>query len=80
MKQRVTVSLAKDLLEALDRAPGKSRSEKIERLLKQALTVRAQRRWVSELEAFYAAGGGGADRAEDMDWQALAAQAFEGDD
>jgi hypothetical protein len=80
MKRRVTVSLAEDLLEALDRAPGKGRSEKIERLLKQALTAGAQRRWVSELEAFYDIGGGGADRAEDTDWQALAAQAFERDD
>ena len=80
MKQRVTISLAQELLEALDRAPGNSRSEKIARLLKEALAVRAHRRWVSEIRAFYGAGAGAEDRAEDVDWQALAAQAFERDD
>ena len=36
--------------------------------------------WVSELKAFYKAGPDAADRQEDLDWQALAAQAFERDD
>ncbi len=80
MKQRVTISLAEELLKALDRAPGKSRSEKIARLLSEALAERAHRRWVSEIRAFYRAGASTEDRAEDVDWQALAAQAFERDD
>lgn len=80
MKQRVTISLAEELLKALDRAPGSSRSEKIARLLNEALAVRAHRRWVSEIGAFYEAGASTEDRAEDVDWQALAAQAFERDD
>lgn len=79
MKRRVTISLAAELLEALDRAPGKSRSEKIARLLNEALAERAHRRWVSEIRAFYG-GASTEDCAEDVDWQALAAQAFERDD
>ena len=79
MKRRVTISLAEELLEALDRAPGNSRSEKIARLLNEALAERAHRRWVSEIRAFYGEAGT-EDCAEDVHWQALAAQAFERDD
>jgi len=60
MKERVTVSLASQLLAAVDRAPGESRSEKIERLLKEALAGRTYQRWVRELEAFYGPGGAAA--------------------
>jgi len=80
MKNRVTVTLDRALVKALDAAPGASRSEKIERLLAEALSARAQRRWVSELQAFYSAGPDAADRKEDRDWQALAALAFQRDD
>ncbi len=80
MKHRVTLSLAGELLEALDRAPGESRSEKVERLLQEALAQRAHARWVGELRAFYHAGRPGDERGEDLDWQALAGQAFERDD
>jgi post-segregation antitoxin (ccd killing protein) len=75
MKQRVTVTLAEELIEALDRAPGENRSEKLERLLAEALAIRAHRRWVSELEAFYAAAPPD-DRREDLDWHSLADHAF----
>ena len=80
MKDRITMTLERALLTALDAAPGASRSEKIERLLAEALAARAHHRWVSELKAFYKAGPDAADRQEDLDWQALAAQAFERDD
>jgi hypothetical protein len=80
MKDRITVTLERGLLKALEAAPGASRSEKIERLLAEALAGRAHRRWVSELKAFYTTGPDAADRQEDVDWQALAAHAFERDD
>lgn len=80
MKQRVTVSLGSQLLEAIDRAPGASRSEKVQRLLEEALAAREHRRWVSELKAFYEAGPEAADREEDLQWQALAAETFERED
>ena len=47
---------------------------------RSALSARARRRWVRELEAFYSAGPNTADRKEDRDWQALAALAFQRDD
>lgn len=80
MKERVTVSLASRLLAAVDRAPGESRSEKIERLLQEALAGRTYQRWVRQLEAFYGAGVHPEDRAEDLDWQVLGRQAFGRDD
>lgn len=80
MKQRVTVSLASELLQAIDRAPGDNRSEKVARLLNQALAARAYERWVRELEAFYAAGRPAEERDEDRHWQALVDQAFGRDD
>lgn len=80
MKQRVTVSLESHLLEALDHAPGASRSEKVQRLLEEALAARKHRRWVSELKAFYQAGPELPDREEDLEWQALAARTFERED
>ena len=80
MKHRVTISLASELLTAVDRAPGESRSEKIERLLKEALSGTTHRRWVQELKTFYAAGMHPEDRAEDLDWQALADRALTRDD
>lgn len=79
MKDRITITLERALLRALDAAPGASRSEKVQRLLAQALAARAQRHWVSELRAFYRAGPDAADREEDLDWQALASAAFERD-
>ena len=80
MKDRVTLTLERGLLKALDAAPGDSRSDKVQRLLAEALAARAHRRWVSELQAFYQAGPDAADRREDVDWQALASAAFERDD
>lgn len=80
MKQRVTISLAIELLRAVDRAPGESRSEKIERLLKEALSGNTYRRWVQDLKAFYGAGTHPDDRAEDLDWQALADRALSRED
>ncbi len=80
MKQRVTVSIDSTLLQALDRAPGDSRSEKVERLLRAAIAARAYGRWVRELETFYAAGRPREERDEDADWQVLADRAFLGDD
>ena len=77
MKRRITVSVAAELLEALDHSPGANRSEKVERLLRVALAARDQQRWVSELKAFYAADPDNADRQEDLEWQALAAESFE---
>lgn len=76
----MTISLAPELLEALKRAPGRSRSEKVERLLREALARRAHGRWVSELQAFYARGRPADEHREDLDWQTLAAQAFARDD
>ena len=76
MKHRVTVSLTSAVLDDLDRAPGASRSEKVERLLRIALAAHEQQRWVSEIKAFYGAGPDHADRKEDLEWQALAAEAF----
>ncbi len=80
MKQRVTVSLPGELLELLDHAPGGSRSEKLAGLLEEALAAREHRRWVSELNAFYKAGPERSDRKEDVEWQALGAEAFERQD
>jgi hypothetical protein len=80
MKRRVTITLAGELLKAVDRAPGESRSEKIERLLKEALSGTTYRRWVQELKTFYGAGMHPEDRAEDLDWQALADRALTRDD
>ncbi len=80
VKDRVTVTLERALIKALDAAPGGSRSEKVERLLAEALAARSHRRWVSELQAFYKTGPDAADRKEDLNWQALAAKAFERDD
>jgi hypothetical protein len=80
VKHRVTVTLERGLVKALDAAPGASRSQKVERLLAEALAARAHRRWVSELRAFYKAGPDAADRQEDLAWHALAAAAFERDD
>ncbi len=80
MKHRVTVSLARDVIEALDRAPGENRSQKVERLLKEALVRRAHARWVHELQAFYHSGRPPEEQDEDRDWQRLAALAFDRDD
>ncbi|HYL22313.1 MAG TPA: hypothetical protein VEU74_11165 [Gemmatimonadales bacterium] len=80
MKDRITVTLERALLKALEAAPGLSRSEKVPRLLAEALAARAHRRWVGELRAFYRTGPDAADRQEDLDWQALANAAFERDD
>ena len=77
MKHRITVSVAGELLEALDESPGENRSEKVERLLRIALAAREQVRWVSELRAFYGTAPEAEDRQEDLEWQALAAEAFE---
>ena len=70
-EDRITVTLDRALLEALDAAPGDSRSEKVERLLAEALVARSHRRWVSELRAFYKAGPDATDRQEDLDWTLL---------
>jgi Post-segregation antitoxin CcdA len=80
VKHRITVTLEHALVQALDARPGASRSQKVERLLAEALAARAHHRWVSELRAFYRAGPDASDRQEDLDWQALAAAAFERDD
>ncbi len=77
MKRRITVSLAPELLEALDDAPGANRSEKVECLLRVALAARKQQHWVSELKAFYGTGPEHGDREEDLEWQALASESFE---
>ena len=80
MKDRVTITLDADLLEAIDCAPGDNRSEKIEQLLQEALAGRRHGRWVAELRAFYRAGVEPADRAEDVEWQRLAAEVFDRND
>jgi Post-segregation antitoxin CcdA len=80
MKDRITITLDRALLKALDSAPGTSRSQKVERLLAEALAGRDHRRWVSELRAFYKAGPDPSDRTEDLDWQALTTQSFAHDD
>lgn len=77
MKHRITVSVAAELVDALDRAPGANRSEKVERLLRVALAAGEQQRWVSELRAFYSTEPDTEDRREDLEWQALAAESFE---
>lgn len=77
MKRRITVSVEGELIDALDGSPGTNRSEKVERLLRIALAARDQHRWVSELKAFYKTGPDTDDRQEDLEWQALAAEAFE---
>ena len=66
-----------ELLNALDDLPGFNRSEKVEHLLRVALAAREHQRWVSELKAFYQTGPDADDRQEDLEWQALAAEAFE---
>lgn len=80
MKDRVTVSLEHALLKALDAAPGASRSEKIERLLRQALALGAHRRWVAELKTFYESDAPKAERDEDAVWHALYGQTMFRDD
>ena len=80
MKRRVTVSLEPHLLKVLDRVPGASRSEKIERLLRQALALGAHQRWVAELKAFYESDAAKEERQEDAVWHALYEQAFVRDD
>ncbi len=80
MKRRITVSVTAELLDALDGTPGSSRSQKIERLLRVALAAKEQQRWVSELKAFYETEKDPDDRTEDLEWQALAADAFERED
>ena len=80
VKHRITVTLERALVKALDARPGASRSKKLERLLAEALAAQAQRRWLSELRAFYKAGPDASDRQEDLDWHALAAAAIERDD
>ena len=77
MKRRITVSVAGEILDALDDSPGTNRSEKVERLLRVALAAREHHRWVSELKTFYHTGPDTEDRHEDLEWQALAAEAFE---
>ena len=79
MKRRVTVSLKPALLKALDRAPGASRSQKIERLLQEALAVRAHRQWVAELRAFYETDAARAEHKEEAAWHALVPEALERD-
>lgn len=76
MKRRVTVSLKPALLKALDRAPGTSRSEKIERLLAEALGLKSPRRWVAELKAFYGSDAAKAEREEDLAWQRMSEEAL----
>jgi hypothetical protein len=76
VKDRVTLSLERRLLKAIDRAPGENRSEKIERLIAEGLAGRAQRAWVRELEQFYGGGVHPEDRAEDLDWHLLAQRTF----
>ena len=80
VKHRVTLSLRPELLDAVDRSPGTSRSDKVERLLEEALVGRERRRWVAELRAFYGRAPDAVDRAEDLAWQELAADAFERDE
>jgi len=80
MKRRVTITLAPGLLKALDRAPGTNRSEKIERLLAEALALKGHRRWVAELKAFYKSDAAKAEREEDLAWQRLSEEAFFRDD
>jgi len=80
MKNRVTVSLDRALLKALDAAPGASRSEKIERLLRQALALGEHRRWVAELKAFYESDAAKEEREEDAVWHRLSEEAMFRDD
>ena len=80
MKRRITVSVADDVLDALDDSPGTNRSEKVERLLRVALAARKHHLWVSELKGFYHTGPDAEDRQEDLEWQALAVEAFERED
>jgi len=80
MKRRVTITLEPRLLKALDRAPGTNRSEKIERLLAEALALKVHRRWVAELKAFYGSDAAKAEREEDAVWHRLSEAAFFRDD
>ncbi len=80
VKRRVTITLQPGLLKALDRAPGANRSEKIERLLAEALTRRAHARWVAELRTFYRSPAARDERKEDAIWQAMFSEAFERDE
>jgi metal-responsive CopG/Arc/MetJ family transcriptional regulator len=80
MKRRVTITLEPRLLKALDRAPGTNRSEKIERLLAEALALKSHRRWVAELKTFYQSDAAKAEREEDLAWQKMSEEAFFRDD
>lgn len=82
MKRRVTITLEPRLLKALDRAPppGANRSEKIARLLTEALALKGHRRWVAELKAFYGSDAAKAEREEDLAWQRMSEEAFFRDD
>jgi len=76
MKRRITVSVEGELIDALDDSPGTNRSEKVEHLLRVALAAREQQRWGSELKAFYSTSPDPADREEDLEGQAIAAEAL----
>jgi metal-responsive CopG/Arc/MetJ family transcriptional regulator len=80
MKDRITVTLERKLIKALDAVPGASRSQKIERLLRQALALGEQRRWVAELKAFYESDAAKEEREEDAVWQRLSEEAMFRDD
>lgn len=80
MKRRVTITIAPGLLKALDRAPGSNRSEKIERLLAEALAAKGHRRWVAELKAFYRSDAAQAEREEDLAWQRMYGEVLARDD
>jgi len=80
MKRRVTITLEPRLLKALDRAPGTNRSEKVERLLAEALALKSHRRWVAELKAFYESDAAKAEREEDLAWQRMYSEVLARDD
>lgn len=80
VKDRITVTLERALLKALDRVPGTSRSEKIQRLVRQALAAGEHQRWAAELKAFYESDAAKEEREEDAVWHALAEQAMFRDD
>ena len=80
MKRRVTVSLEPRILKAVDRIPGASRSDKVERLLGDALALQGHRRWVAELKAFYQSDAAKAERRDDAAWHRLAEETLFRDD
>ena len=80
MKCRITVSVASEVLEQLDRTPGASRSEKVEDLLRLGLAAQEYQGWVRELRAFYDAGPDADDRQEDLEWQMTADEVLARDD